>query len=243
MMEADGSSGSSDLGLVQIAGVLDVEEGRMLLEAGTDQLGFPMGLAVHAEELEPDQAREIVRRLSLGRRGILITYLETAVEILDLCRAVGLRRVQLHEEIRLTEIARLRMADPKLFIMKSLVVRESNVSQLLDLLRAYQPFVDAFITDTYDPETLACGATGKTHDWDISRLLVERSSRPVILAGGLRPENVGKAIARVGPAGVDAHTGLEGPDGRKDLNRVRSFVQEAKRAFGEKTHRGRFPTT
>jgi phosphoribosylanthranilate isomerase len=218
-------------GLVQIAGVLDVEEGRMLLEEGADRLGFPMGLAVHPEEIEPDQAREIVRRLSLGRRGILITYLETAVEILDLCRAVGLRGVQLHEEIRLTEISRLRAADPELFIMKSLVVRESNASQLLDLLRAYQPFVDAFITDTYDPETSACGATGKTHDWDVSRRLVERSCRPVILAGGLMPGNVREAIARACPAGVDAHTGLEGSDGRKGRSLVRGFINEARRGF------------
>jgi phosphoribosylanthranilate isomerase len=60
---------------------------------------------------------------------------------------------------------------------------------------------------------------------------VETAARPVILAGGLTPENVGQAILQVGPAGVDAHTGLEGPDGRKDPARVRAFVEEARRAF------------
>ena len=54
---------------------------------------------------------------------------------------------------------------------------------------------------------------------------------PVILAGGLTPENVGRAILRVRPAGVDAHTGVEAPDGAKDPARVRAFVEEARRAF------------
>lgn len=220
-------------GLVQVAGVLDVEEGRMLLDEGADLLGFPIGLAVHAEEIDPARAREIVRELSLEERGVLITYLDEAMEILELSRIVGVRRLQLHEEVSLVEIARLRAAAPDLVIMKSLIVRGSDVSLLIQRCRAYQPFVDAFITDTYDPDTAACGATGKTHDWEVSRLLVERSCRPVILAGGLKPGNVRDAIIRVRPEGVDAHTGLERADGRKDRELVRRFVGEAKRAFLE----------
>ena len=97
--------------------------------------------------------------------------------------------------------------------------------------REFGPHVDAFITDTWDPQTGARGATGKTHDWDVSRRIVETAARPVILAGGLTPENVGHAILQVGPAGVDAHTGVEKPDGMKDPALVRAFVEEARRAF------------
>lgn len=222
----------SGRGVIQIAGVLDVEEGLMLLEEGADFLGFPIGLAIHDEEITPEEARRIVRCLSLSDCGILITYLNTAREVLDLCRAVGLRRVQLHGEIHPLEITRLRAADPGLFLMKSLVVGESDAGGLQHLLRAYQPLVDAFITDTFDPETGARGATGKIHDWDVSRRLVERSFRPVILAGGLRPENVREAIERVRPAGVDAHTGLEAASGRKDRDLARAFIREARGALG-----------
>ena len=81
------------------------------------------------------------------------------------------------------------------------------------------------------PPTGACGATGRTHDWSVSRKLVELSSRPVILAGGLMPDNVRQAIQQVRPAGVDAHTGVEGPDGRKDPAPIRRFVAEARAAF------------
>jgi phosphoribosylanthranilate isomerase len=71
------------------------------------------------------------------------------------------------------------------------------------------------------------------HDWKISRLLADCSPKPLILAGGLGPENVRQAILEVRPAGVDSHTGVEGPDGRKDEGRVRAFVTEARAAFRE----------
>ena len=92
-------------------------------------------------------------------------------------------------------------------------------------------YVDAFITDTFDPVTGASGATGKTHDWEISRRIVEHSRHPVILAGGLTPENVGDAIRLVRPAGVDVHTGVEDDQGRKDRRRVEAFVTRARDAF------------
>jgi phosphoribosylanthranilate isomerase len=93
--------------------------------------------------------------------------------------------------------------------------------------------VEAFITDTFNPSTGASGATGLTHDWEVSREIVRVSPRPVILAGGLTPDNVGAAIRAVSPAGVDCHTGVEGADGRKNERLVRRFVEEANRAFSE----------
>ena len=103
------------------------------------------------------------------------------------------------------------------------------------------PFVDAFITDTFDPKTGASGATGKTHDWHVSRRLVELADRPVILAGGLTPENVKSAIVEVQPAGVDAHTGVEDSSGRKSREKIRKFLAEAREAFAlVKQSRGQF---
>ena len=89
------------------------------------------------------------------------------------------------------------------------------------------------LTDTYAPETGAAGATGRTHDWAVSRRLVELSPRPVILAGGLTPANVRQAIAAVRAAAVDVHTGVEDASGRKDRAKVREFVAEARAAFAE----------
>jgi phosphoribosylanthranilate isomerase len=69
------------------------------------------------------------------------------------------------------------------------------------------------------------------HDWDVSRRLVEMSVPPVILAGGLDPGNVRRAILEVRPSGVDSHTGVEDDAGRKSPDKVKAFVAEAEAGF------------
>jgi phosphoribosylanthranilate isomerase len=218
-------------GLVQIAGIRSLEEARMLLEAGVDWLGFPLRLDFHAEDLPAEEVSGIIAALDIGDRAVLITYLGKAAEIAGLAAMLGCRRVQLHGDITAGEVRRLKNSDPGLFLIKSLVVRPGNLDELAGIAVDFGPLVDAFITDTWDPKTGASGATGKTHDWDASRRIVESAAKPVILAGGLTPYNLGRAILRVRPAGVDAHTGVEGADGMKDPVRVRAFVEEARGAF------------
>ena len=205
----------------------------MLVESGVHRLGFPIGLDVHREDLPDDEAAAIIRTLGLGPRAWLITYLDDPLSIATLCGRLGCAGVQLHGPIGEGQVAELRTLRPGLQVVKSLVVRDDNLAELEARVAAFAPHVDGFITDTFDPATGASGATGKTHDWAISRRLVELSPRPVILAGGLTPENVARAIEAVRPAGVDAHTGVEDEHGRKDLERVRAFVHNAGEAFAK----------
>jgi len=167
-------------------------------------------------------------------RAVLITYLLDAEEIRALAMALGVAAVQLHGDVCTSEIVRLREVAPSMLVIKSLVVRSDNADALVDAVAQFAPHVDAFITDTFDPVTGATGATGRTHDWAVSARLVAASSRPVILAGGLDPSNVAAAIARVGPAGVDVHTGVEGPDGRKRRDLVAAFVTSARAALAQR---------
>ncbi|WP_066907789.1 phosphoribosylanthranilate isomerase [Millisia brevis] len=217
--------------LVQIAGIIDAREADLLLENGVDWLGFPLRLPSGKDDISEADARAIIAGLPAGRAGVLITYLDRADEIARFCDSLGCSAVQLHGEIGIDELARLRALRPDLTILAALVVREENRAELLTHIERTQAHVDMYITDTYDPATGARGATGKTHDWSISAALAHRSERPLMLAGGLNPANVAESIARVRPAGVDAHTAVEGPDGRKDPEKVRRFVQEAQRAF------------
>ena len=205
----------------------------MLVKSGVHRLGFPIGLDVHREDLPEEEATAVIRTLGLGPRAWLITYLEDPYSIAALCDGLGCAGVQLHGPIGEGQVAELRVLHPGLEVIKSLVVRDDNLAELEARAAAFAPHVDGFITDTFDPATGASGATGKTHDWAISRRLVELSSRPVILAGGLTPENVARAIEAVRPAGVDAHTGVEDEHGRKDLERVRAFVHNAGEAFAK----------
>jgi phosphoribosylanthranilate isomerase len=217
--------------LVQIAGVIDAAEAQMLRQCGVRYLGFPLRLPVHREDLIEQEAAAIIRRLTPPVFGVLITYLREAAEIAALCHALGARIVQLHGDIHREELKRLKALDPSLTVIKSLVVGMRGAKALEGTLRELSRFVDAFITDTFDPKTGASGATGKTHDWRVSRRLVELADRPVILAGGLTPANVKSAILEVRPAGVDSHTGVEDYTGRKSREKVEKFLSEANEAF------------
>jgi phosphoribosylanthranilate isomerase len=220
-----------DVNMIQIAGVIDQDEADMLQQCGVRWLGFPLWLPVHREDLTEAAAARIIGNLAPPAVGVLITYLDRADEIAALCRRIGTRIVQLHAEVRPEELARLRAIAPGLTVIKSLVVGLHDPESMARTLSQLTSLVDAFITDTYDPATGACGATGKTHDWAVSRFLVELSERPVILAGGLTPDNVKQAIQQVGPAGVDAHTGVENADGRKSQDKVRQFLEAAQEGF------------
>jgi phosphoribosylanthranilate isomerase len=218
-------------GIIQIAGVIDQEEANMIVDAGVHLLGFPFGLAVHKEDITEENAAKIICSLKPPASAVLITYLNKADAILDFCERIGIWKVQLHGDVSIAELIRMKVLVPDIIVVKSLVVRDHNLADLESSIFIYSPYVDAFMTDTYDPITGACGATGKTHDWDISRRLVDISPRPVMLAGGLNPGNVRRAVIHVRPAGVDAHTGVEGLDGRKYPDLVRAFVREALSAF------------
>jgi len=217
--------------IIQVAGACSKDEALMLARCGVTHVGLPLRLAVHKPDLTEDAARGVVVSL-LGRaEAVLITYLEDAAETLDLCRYLGVSGLQLHGNMPLAEVARLRRAAPELFLIKSLVIGVAPEAEILACAQAHAPFVDAFLTDTFDPATGAAGATGKAHDWAVSERLARALPRPLILAGGLNADNVAEAIVAVRPAGVDAHTGLEDAQGRKDEALVRRFVAEAKAAF------------
>ena len=86
--------------------------------------------------------------------------------------------------------------------------------------------VDAYLIDTYSAQSP--GGTGQVGDWVAARSFVERSPRPVLLAGGLTPVNVKAAVAAVRPWGVDVSSGVEAQPGRKDLAKVREFIERCR---------------
>ena len=216
---------------IQIAGIIDKEEAEMLLDCGVEYLGFPLRLPVNKEDLTEVSAGRIISGLPPSTHGILITYLSNAEEIKALCEKIGTNIIQLHGDITIYELIKLKRTFPESRIIKSLIVGKNSEEELFNSINSFEKFVDAFITDTYNPQTGATGATGITHDWKISRALVEHSKKPIILAGGLTPENVYNAIIKVRPAGVDTHTGVEDNSGRKNKSKVIKFIEETRKGF------------
>ncbi|MBW7908757.1 MAG: phosphoribosylanthranilate isomerase [Kiritimatiellae bacterium] len=86
--------------------------------------------------------------------------------------------------------------------------------------------VEAFLVDAYSPK--APGGTGQLTDWTVARHFVTHSLKPVILAGGLTPENVREALKSVNPWGADVSSGVEAEPGRKDMEKVKRFIEQCR---------------
>lgn len=206
----------------------------MVAQRGADFIGFPLRLGYHSPDVSERDAREIIARMNEPRRAVLITYLTDAHEIVSFTQDIGVSIVQLHAEVSPIELAKLKEIAPSLTIIKSLIVRPECIEAnhpIYPLAKELEPWVDAFITDTFDPATGATGATGRLHDWSVSARIARLVNKPLILAGGLNPANVFNAICTVRPAAVDAHTGVEDSVGNKSPDLVARFVSEARRGF------------
>ena len=115
-------------------------------------------------------------------------------------------------------------------LMLTVPVRDQESISLAVRLEA---FADYLLLDTSHPSTGIVGATGLAHDWALSAKIAAVASRPVVLAGGLGPDNVTEAICRVRPAGVDSETRTSRADHRrrKDLPKVEAFIAVARCAL------------
>jgi phosphoribosylanthranilate isomerase len=216
---------------IQIAGVSSLDEALALERMGVDALGFTVRLPGGEHDgLSEAKARSIVLDLPPFVSTVAITYVDRAREAIDLCRYLGVSTLQLHGEFPMYDLEMMRAAVPHLKLIRAVHVTGPDA---VARARALERRVDALILDTFDPETGRHGATGKTHDWNISRSIVEAVRVPVILAGGLNPSNVAEAIRQVRPWGVDVHTGVEEPDGTRSLARMRAFVHAVRAVAGE----------
>ena len=220
---------------IQVAGIHDLDEAKTIIQAGANYLGFPLFLTVRPPDLTKRDAIAIIRALPDTVQPVLITYLNSASYIKKFASLLNIKIIQLHGVIAFNELIELRKQLPSVKIIKSIVIKEFNDNFYNAVIKHFSPYVDAFTTDIYDTTNGACTACDKKHIWQISRHIVEISPHPVMLAGGLTPENVSEAILTVQPAGVDVHTGVESANGRKDLKRLQLFIKNVRKALAQIT--------
>lgn len=219
--------------LIQIAGVKNKAEIKLLCDYGVDLIGYPLHLPVNKKDISENVARDLISQTNTESISGVITYLSKADEIVEFCKNLNVKIVQLHGPICIEELVKIKRIQPDLKIIKSLVIGLLSEDEIENIIHNYYEFVDYFITDTFNSQTGASGATGLTHDWEISKGIVEVSPKPVIFAGGLNPDNVAKAIILVKPAGVDVHTGVENKNGDKDPVLVKQFITNARAGFSQ----------
>ena len=161
-----------------------------------------------------ETARAIVAALPVGVPAIGVFVNQSVDEINDAIDGAGLFGVQLHGDEPAGMIARVRRP----------VIRAVSL-ETAALVDALPPQVTVLL-DAADPERR--GGTGITIDWEAAAIVARK--RPVVLAGGLTPQNVERAIAQVRPYGVDVSSGIETAPGIKDHERIAAFVEAVGRA-------------
>jgi phosphoribosylanthranilate isomerase len=223
--------------IVQIYSMTSVADAVATAEAGADLIGVVIAEpGVVPEGIGADAARAILAAIRPRARGVALSLSDDRDEICAMVNAV--RPDVLHivaREIEPEDCAWIRTRIAPVMLLRAIAVRAGETLTEAD---AHQECADFLMLDSGAKNLPSLGATGETHDWSVSRTIVERSRIPVILAGGLSAENVADAIAAVKPWGVDSftHTDLPGHRGKKDPARVRAFIAASLRGFAEVLH-------
>jgi len=196
---------------VKICGITSIEDAQMAVEAGASALGF----IFHKKSpryVSPSKVRPIVEALPpfVTPVGVFVNCSEHAVR--DICRLARVATVQFHGEESPGYCKRFNHFK---------IIKAFRVSDVFDFKSVLQYKVDACLFDTFQEETASFGGTGKTFNWEL--LKNYKFDRPVILSGGLNPENVRQAIEAVHPYAVDVSSGVEKSPGIKDYQLVRAF--------------------
>ena len=234
---------------VKVCGITNVADARSVVEARADFLGF-IFFPTSPRYVAPEQVREILEVVDPGRKGVVTVGVfvnETAgsiAQILDYCR---LDLAQLHGE---ESPAMLGLAwrsaepnhvqDPDQASLRGRAykaLRPGSAEEAMHLVRQYalpsrlqsEGRIPAFLLDAYHPHLR--GGTGKTGNWSLAASLAAR--HPLLLAGGLSPSNIDRAVHLVRPWVVDVASGVEKLPGQKDHAALRAFISAVRCAEQE----------
>ena len=207
---------------VKICGITNLEDAQAAIVAGADLLGFNF-YSKSSRYVSPEVACAIVERIRSGNRvptlvGVCVN--SSLEEVQSFLKAVNLDLAQLHGDEPPEFLEQLNGGGFKALRPISVEDAEANVTRYA-LHGSKEPalLVDAYRKDRY-------GGTGQVGDWSIAARLAQ--SYPILLAGGLTPENVAEAIRQVKPWGVDVASGVEASPRKKDVEKMREFVAKAK---------------
>ncbi|MBE7554002.1 MAG: phosphoribosylanthranilate isomerase [Anaerolineales bacterium] len=220
--------------IVQVYAATSTADALKMVELGVDQVGFVAGdYGEVYGELTFEVARGIVEALKGKAVSSALTMSTDIAEIQHMAEVVQPDIIHISsdtEAVGLEAMRELRRRLPaRVRLMKAIHVAGP---ESIPVALKFAPAAEILLLDTKVAGMPGVGATGVTHDWNISREIVARVGERarVILAGGLVPDNVGAALAAVQPWGVDSNTGtnLPGDPVAKDWERVREFVRQAK---------------
>ena len=216
--------------ITQIYEAQNFDEARSLVEIGVDNVGVLVGIkGEYPGELSPEQAREILRGVTGQAKKVVLSLSKDLNDIAVIVNKTNPDILHLAAEpdvLSPTDVRTLKKQFPSIKVMRTIpVVDEGSI----ELAKQYDGIADYLLLDSRRKKDNQIGATGETHDWNLSKKIVESASIPVILAGGLGTDNVAEAILKVKPFGVDSKTKTDKAGSReKDIEKVKEFVKIAK---------------
>jgi phosphoribosylanthranilate isomerase len=202
---------------VKLCGITTESDRDSAVAAGADAVGFIVDVPVESpREIAAERAATLVNGLPPLVSSVVVTMPESVRDALAVQETVGAETIQVHSTFAPDQVSDLRtQADASVI---------AAVGPDADL-RAYAGVADALLVDSVDGD--GGGGTGETHDWERTRAVVADIDAPVVLAGGLTPDNVATAVETVGPYAVDTASGVEATAGRKDHDAMNRFVRRA----------------
>jgi phosphoribosylanthranilate isomerase len=211
-------SGTVGAVFVKICGITNEEDALLAVALGADALGF-MFAPGSPRQVTPSDARDVLKRLPPGTVTVGVFRDERPGRVVEIVNSVGLGGAQLHGREPSSEVRYVRARVP--FVIQAFRAGDPAVANAAD------GKADIVLLDAPDP------GSGRVFDWSLAEGVP--SGMRLLLAGGLTPDNVGEAIRRVRPWGVDVSTGVETEpgSGRKDARRLTRFLEEARRAGAE----------
>ncbi|MCQ1535774.1 phosphoribosylanthranilate isomerase [Methanosarcina sp. KYL-1] len=220
---------------IKICGIRSEEEIGFATRNGADAVGFITEVPVESpRRLDSETAAALVRKVPKTLNSVMVIMPENSARALELIEKVSPDIVQIHSRLPLLELEVIR-EKTDIPIIKTL-----SVPAGLGASKLQKPAMQLFeeVCELEDSGAVDCilldsgiagktGGTGCVHDWALSRRIAEETELPLVLAGGLRPENVQEAIRTVAPYAVDTASGVE-TGGKKDELKIRNFIEEVR---------------
>ncbi len=213
---------------IKICCITSAEEAGLALRRGADALGLVSAMPSGPGVIDEARIAAIARNIPPGVASVLLTARLNAGVIIAQQRRCRVNTLQLVDRVSVQCLDTLRHELPGVGIIQVLhVTGPEMIPEAMELASR----VDALLLDSGNPAAPVreLGGTGRTHDWRISRAIVDSSPVPVYLAGGLRPDNVAGAIAAVTPFGVDVCSGVR-REGRLQEDLLVAFIAAVRNA-------------
>lgn len=206
---------------VKICCISSLEEAALAVSHGADALGLVTEMPSGPGVISDDLAREIAAVVPPAVASFLLTSRQDVAGLIEHQRLIRSNTLQIVDRLTQGSYHELREALPGIALVQ--VIHVSDEESFAEAMQI-APQVDALLLDSGNQKlpVKLLGGTGKTHDWTISRRIVESAGKPVFLAGGLNAENVVDAVEAVKPFGLDICSGVR-TDGKLDEHKLANF--------------------